>query len=196
VLPQSGVALTTLDAGQPQYARSLWKVQDGLPEGTVQALAQTHDGYLWIGTTGGSMRFDGTHFVLIGSSTLPIPAVNSIFCLHPARDGCLWIGTEGGGLLHLKQNAIATYAAAQGLTVGFVGGIVEDSRGIVWVGTDNGLFRVQGSAVKRVEVGATGPLAVHGVAEDRQGRLWVGGSRLLRIERPANLCASPGANNH
>ncbi len=182
-MPRTGVALATLDAGQPQYARSLWKVQDGLPEGTVQALAQTRDGYLWIGTTGGLTRFDGTHFVLNGSSTLPIPAVNSIFCLYPARDGSLWIGTEGGGLLHLKQNVITTYSAAQGLTDGFVRSILEDARGTVWVGTDNGLFQVKGEEVKRVEVGGSGPLAVHGIAEDRQGRIWVGGSRLLAIDQ-------------
>ena len=164
-----------------QYARSLWRVQEGLPEGTVQALAQSADGYLWIGTTGGLTRFDGSHFVLNGSSTLPIPSVNSIFCLFRARDGSLWIGTEGGGLLHLKQNSFTSYSNAQGLTDGFVRSILEDSRGTVWVGTDNGLFQVEGAAVKRVDVGGSAPIAVHGIAEDRQGGVWVGGSRLLRI---------------
>ena len=179
VLSAPGHSQEALDAGQAQYARNLWKVQDGLPEGTVQALAQTQDGYLWIGTTGGLTRFDGSHFVLNGSSTLPIPAVNSIFCLAPARDGSLWIGTEGGGLLHLKQNAFTAYTAAQGLSDGFVRSILEDRQGAVWVGTDNGLFQVDGAVVKRVEVGGNGPLAVHGMVEDREGRIWVGGSRLL-----------------
>jgi signal transduction histidine kinase/ligand-binding sensor domain-containing protein len=174
--------LPAFDAPEPQYARSLWKVQDGLPEGTVQALAETRDGYLWIGTTGGLTRFDGTHFVLNGSSTLPIPAVNSIFCLFSAKDGSLWIGTEGGGLLHLKKNSVTAYSTAQGLTDGFVRSILEDSHGTVWVGTDNGLFQVDGSSVKRIEVEGAGSLAVHAIAEDREGRIWVGGSRLLAIE--------------
>ena len=186
VLCANGHSLRALDARQTQYARSLWKVQDGLPEGTVQALAQTQDGYLWIGTTGGLTRFDGSHFVLNGSSTLPIPAVNSIFCLSPARDGSLWIGTEGGGLLHLQQNAFTSYNAAQGLTDGFVRSILEDRLGTVWVGTDNGLFQVDGAIVRRVEVGGSGPLAVHGIAEDREGRIWIGGSRLLVIDPKAS----------
>jgi len=194
----AGHFVRALEASESQYARSLWKVQDGLPEGTVQALAQTHDGYLWIGTTGGLTRFDGTHFVLNGSSTLPIPAVNSIFCLFPARDGSLWIGTEGGGLLHLKKNSVTAYSTAQGLTDGFVRSILEDSRGKVWVGTDNGLFQVDGDAVKRVEVGGAGALAVHGMAEDNEGRIWVGGSRLLTIEdgriRPYTLPGSYSSN--
>jgi ligand-binding sensor domain-containing protein/signal transduction histidine kinase len=168
---------------QSQYTRSLWKAPDGLPEGTVQALTETPDGYLWIGTTGGLTRFDGTRFQLYGSNTALTPAVNSIFCLFAAKDGSLWIGTEGGGLLRLRKSSVMTYGVAQGLTDGFVRSILEDSRGTVWVGTDNGLFRVEGDSVKRVEVsGGIVPLAVHGIAEDRQGRIWVGGSRLLAIE--------------
>jgi len=92
-----GRTMHASDATQAQYTRSIWKVQDGLPEDTVQALAETRDGYLWIGTTGGLTRFDGTRFVLNGSNTLPSSGVNSIFCLAPSADGSLWIGTEGGG---------------------------------------------------------------------------------------------------
>jgi ligand-binding sensor domain-containing protein len=74
-------------------------VQDGLPEDTVQALAETKDGYLWVGTTGGLTRFDGTRFSMYeASSSMPALGVNSIFCLEPSSDGGLWIGTEGGGL--------------------------------------------------------------------------------------------------
>jgi ligand-binding sensor domain-containing protein/signal transduction histidine kinase len=178
-----GQPLRALGPPQPQYTRSLWKVPDGLPEGTVQALAETPDGYLWIGTTGGLTRFDGTRFQLYGSNTTHTPAVNSIFCLSPSTDGSLWIGTEGGGLLRLRNNSVKTYGAVQGLTDGFVRSILEDSHGTVWVGTDNGLFQVEGDRVKRVEVsGGMGPLAVHGIAEDLAGRIWVGGSRLLSIE--------------
>jgi ligand-binding sensor domain-containing protein/signal transduction histidine kinase len=179
----SGRLLCAADTTQSEYTRSLWKVQDGLPEGTVQALAETQDGYLWIGTTGGLTRFDGTHFVLYGSNALPAPVVNSIFCLFPSRDGSLWIGTEGGGLLHLQKNSVKTYATPQGLTDGFVRSILEDSHGTVWAGTDNGLFQVDGDRVKRIEVAeGMGPFAVHEIAEDRVGRIWVGGSRLLAIE--------------
>ena len=172
-----------LDASQAQYTRSVWKVQDGLPEDTVQALAETSDGYLWIGTTGGLTRFDGTRFVLYGSNILPSPGVNSIFCLSASKDGSLWIGTEGGGMLHLKNNLVKSYGTPEGLTDGFVRSILEDRHGTVWVGTDNGLYQVVGDRVKRVEM-APGmePLAVHAIFEDRQGRIWVGGSRLLSIE--------------
>jgi ligand-binding sensor domain-containing protein/signal transduction histidine kinase len=184
-----------LDASQAQYTRSVWKVQDGLPEDTVQALAETRDGYLWIGTTGGLTRFDGTRFVLYGSNILPSPGVNSVFCLSASKDGSLWIGTEGGGLLHLKDNQVKSYGAPEGLTDGFVRSILEDRRGTVWVGTDNGLYQVTGDRVKRVEMmPGVEPLAVHAISEDRQGRIWVGGSRLLSIENgQQHFYALPGS---
>jgi ligand-binding sensor domain-containing protein/signal transduction histidine kinase len=171
------------DATQSQYTRTVWKVQDGLPEDTVQGLAETSDGYLWIGTTGGLTRFDGTRFVLYSLSEPHSPGVNSVFCLEPSRDGGLWIGTEGGGLLHLFKGQVRSYGAAEGLTDSFVRSVLEDRRGVVWVGTDSGLFQVMGDKVRRVEMPAgMGPLAVHVISEDRQNRIWIGGSRLLSIK--------------
>src|SRR5271170_3066835 len=175
-------AMQNSNATQPQYTRTVWKVQDGLPEDTVQALAETSDGYLWIGTTGGLTRFDGTRFVLYGLSEPPSTGVNSVFCLEPSRDGGLWIGTEGGGLLHLLKGQVRSYGAAEGLTDSFVRSVLEDRRGVVWVGTDNGLFQVKDDKIQRVEMPAgMGPLAVHAISEDRQNRIWIGGSRLLSI---------------
>jgi len=75
------------------------------------------------------------------------------------------------------------YGGAEGLTDGFVRSILKDRHGVVWVGTDSGLFQVEGNRVRRIEKAeGTGPLAVHDIAEDHQGRIWVGGSRLLAIE--------------
>jgi hypothetical protein len=54
-----------------QYTRRIWRIQDGLPEDTVQAIQQSQDGYLWIGTTGGLLRFDGSHFHLYNHANVP-----------------------------------------------------------------------------------------------------------------------------
>ena len=175
-------AMQNSDATQPQYTRSVWKVQDGLPEDTVQALAETSDGFLWIGTTGGLTRFDGTRFIQYGLNSPHSPGVNSVFCLEPSRNGGLWIGTEGGGLLHLLKGQVRSYGAAEGLTDSFVRSVLEDSHGVVWVGTDSGLFQVEGDRVRRVAMAAgMEPIAVHVISEDHQNRIWIGGSRLLSI---------------
>ncbi len=69
------------------YTRRVWQTQDGLPENTVQAFAQTPDHYLWIGTSGGLVRFDGARFLAFDrGNTTPIHE-NSIFCLTVSHDG-------------------------------------------------------------------------------------------------------------
>jgi ligand-binding sensor domain-containing protein/signal transduction histidine kinase len=166
-----------------QYTRQVWHIQDGLPEETVQAMQQTPDGYLWIGTTGGLSRFDGSRFLTWSRNTQPALTENSVFCLLEARDGSLWLGTEGGGLIHLDHGVFHAFGPREGLTDGFVRSVVEDETGRLWIGTDNGLFREQNGVVRRVDTSRVAPtLAIHSIFEDRQHRIWVGGSRLLRFD--------------
>jgi ligand-binding sensor domain-containing protein/signal transduction histidine kinase len=175
------------NAASAQYTRRLWRVQDGLPEDTVQALAQTPDGFLWVGTTGGLARFDGSRFTIFGENTTPGFQANSIFCILPAGDGSLWLGSEGSGLLHYTHGSVQTYGAAQGLTDGFVRSVLLDDTGMLWIGTDNGLFQLDTRhldrpRIRRVDArSAMRPIAVHSITEDREHRIWVGGSRLVAI---------------
>src|SRR5580692_4779587 len=102
-------------SGTPlQYTRTVWRVSDGLPEETVQAVAESKDGLLWIGTTGGLARFDGAHIALYEPGMAKALSVNSIFCLTLGRDGSLWAGTEGGGLVHLLDKGLRVYSASDG----------------------------------------------------------------------------------
>lgn len=180
----------------PQFTRDLWRVSDGLPEDTVQALAVAKDGVLWLGSTGGLVRFDGFHMQAYGAGqSAPLP-VNSIFCLVADGDGDLWAGTEGGGLLRIRSNALKSYSVEEGLTDGFVRSILLDSQKRLWVGTDDGLFRMNDGRLQRVDRSNGIPaVAVHVIAEDREHRIWVGGSRLMAInpDGTAKQYELPGA---
>ena len=184
------LAVSVLHASLPppvthNYTARVWQTQDGLPQETVQAVAQTPDGFLWIGTTGGLLRFDGSRFVTFDRGNTPAFAENSVFTLATGRDGALWIGTEGGGLIRMKDGVFHHFGPAEGLLDGFVRNVLEDRRGVIWIGTDNGLFQLaDASARSATRVDATPsipPIAVHGLAEARDGTLWVGGSHLLAI---------------
>ena len=167
---------------QTSYAARTWQVQDGLPEPTVQAFAQTKDRYLWIGTTGGLLRFDGARMVLYDRDNTPAFTENNVFNLTVASDGTLWIATEGGGLIRYKDGVFRCFSAKEGLTNDFLRVVYQDSRGVIWIGTDNGLFRFRGDRIERVDnAGDIPQIAVHAIYEDSQGGLWVGGSRLLRF---------------
>ena len=177
VLSPSAPALDDPPAG---YTDRIWQMQDGLPEQTVQAFAQTKDRYLWIGTTGGLLRFDGGRLVLYDRDNTPAFTENNIFNLTVARDGTLWIATEGGGLIRYKDGVFRSFSTKDGLLNDFVRTVYQDSKGLIWIGTDDGLFRFAGERIERIDDGNGVPLvAVHAIREDSQGRLWVGGSKLL-----------------
>jgi ligand-binding sensor domain-containing protein/signal transduction histidine kinase len=178
-----------------EYTRSLWRTADGLPEATVQSLAETPNGMLWIGTTGGLASFGGAQMRMANAAVLQSLGVHSIFCLTVDRDGSLWAGTEGGGLLHLRGNDVKVFSTADGLTDGFVRSVFQDSKGALWVGTDNGLFRMRGGRLQRVDDGVVAPpMAVHSITEDHDGNIWAGGSQLIAMDREgkAKVYALPG----
>jgi len=162
------------------YSRRVWRSADGLPEDFAQSLAQTHDGYLWIGTSGGLVRFDGTRFVVFNRETVPAFRDDSVYSLLVSKDGALWAGTEGGGLIRYKDGSFRIFGANEGLTNGFVRIIYEDKDRRLWVGTDAGLFRMENETLVRVDGSGGAPrINVHSICEDREGRLLVGGWGLL-----------------
>ena len=90
------------------YSLTSWTDGDGVPLGTVYAIGQDADGYLWIGADAGLLRFDGlrfTHWDVLSDDTLPKSSVSAL-CV--ARDGSLWVGfADGGGVRRLRDGRIA-----------------------------------------------------------------------------------------
>ncbi|HYL99625.1 MAG TPA: two-component regulator propeller domain-containing protein, partial [Blastocatellia bacterium] len=170
-------------AGSTDYSRRVWQSADGLPEDFAQSLARTKDGYLWIGTSGGLVRFDGLRFTVFNKENEPGFEDDSFYSLLTSRDGTLWGGTEGGGLVRYRHGSFRVFGPAEGLTNGFVRVIFEDREGNLWVGADSGLFRMQQDSLVRVDgSGGIPSIAVHSICEDRDGRLLVGGSGLLILD--------------
>src|SRR3989475_8807917 len=96
-----------------QYARTAWTEEHGLPQDTIRAIAQTTDGYLWLGTDEGLARFDGYEFVVFNKANGDLPA-NSITSLAATSDGSLWIGTSNG-LAQYRDRRFRTFTVKQGL---------------------------------------------------------------------------------
>jgi len=105
------VEASTTSGEEWNYTVRSWQSQDGLPEETVQAFAQTPDGSLWVGTSGGLLRFDGARFHLFAHENTPAFGENSVFCMLAAHDGRLWIGTDGSGLIEWKNGIFRAYPA-------------------------------------------------------------------------------------
>jgi ligand-binding sensor domain-containing protein/signal transduction histidine kinase len=130
-------------SGEPLEAQAdfnirLWQSEDGLPNNIVQAIAQTHDGYLWIGTREGLARFDGVQFHPV--DLLSRAAQPSVICLFGSRDGSLWIGTEQSGIFHLNSGKLERCDLKGGDGNFSVYEIQEAGDGVIWFGTSHGLF--------------------------------------------------------
>ena len=94
-----------------QYMQDAFQTRHGLPQDTVQAITQTRDGYLWVGTRHGLARFDGVRFTVFNSRLNPELRESAIRALAAGRDGALWIGTSGGGLTRYQDGRFTTYTA-------------------------------------------------------------------------------------
>ncbi len=154
-----------------QFAHQTWVARDGAPTG-IHVLAQTGDGYLWLGTVSGLVRFDGVQFVPFlprGSDTLPAAGVRA---LMGGRDGTLWIVWETGAVSHLVDGRLTSYGTSDGLAPVF--GLAESSRGELVAGTAVGLARLADGRWQdvRAEWGYPGTEA-RAVWFDRSDALWV-----------------------
>lgn len=161
-----------------QYSLSSWQVADGLPQDTVRCVAQTPDGYLWIGTEAGLTRFDGIGWEIYNRASHPEFFRNShIYALAVTPDGVLWIGTYGTGLVSLRPDGeMRRFGTEHGLPAGRVTSLAPSADGSLWVGTyGGGVARLHEGAVQvlGVEEGLSHPV-VFDLREDALGTLWVG----------------------
>ena len=118
-----------------QYTRTVWTQEQGLPQDTVRAIAQTKDGYLWLGTDEGLAQFDGYDFTVFNRENGALPD-NSVVALWAAGDGSLWIGTPGG-LTRYRNGKFTTFTRKDGLGDTSVSSITEDRHGAIWVAAGN-----------------------------------------------------------
>ena len=113
-----------------QYAHTAWKIREGFAKGTIFSIAQTADGYLWLGTDYGLLHFDGVRNVapqLPPDQPLPSARIGSLLA---ARDGTLWIGTSKG-LASWKGSKLTQYGELAGQIILT---LLEDGDGAVWAG--------------------------------------------------------------
>jgi diguanylate cyclase (GGDEF)-like protein len=156
------------------YIHAVWQIEQGLPQNTVQAIAQTRDGYLWLGTQEGLVRFDGAAFTVFDQEHYPALHSDNVQTLLADRDGSLWIGTETGGVSHLSNGRFTEFGAAQGLKAMAVRALAQDASGTIWAATYGaGLHRFDGRRFVQVEPKITGSVRGSSLIADASG-LWMG----------------------
>jgi signal transduction histidine kinase/ActR/RegA family two-component response regulator/streptogramin lyase len=178
-----------------QYKHQIWTTEDGLPTNTVQAIQQTPDGYMWIGTPAGLVRFDGQSFKIYDQEDLNSQS-SDVISLFVDSEGALWIGTNGGGVTEFNQNRFTNLNASHGLASNVVWSITEDHENNIWFGTDNGLNRYRDGSFKvfTIEDGLPDNY-IWSVFEDSNHDLWIGsdtGLSIMHEKKIQNLSALYG----
>jgi len=159
-----------------QYILNSWTSADGLPQNSITAIAQTHDGYLWLGTEEGLARFDGVSFTVFDRTNTSEIKNNIILGLYADKEGSLWIGTYGGGLTRLKDEKFSSFTTKDGLSNDIVRAFYEDKEGILWIATDGGGLNKfkDGKFTSFTTKDGLSSNKVMTVYEDRDRNLWIG----------------------
>ena len=215
-----------------QYLVDKLGMLDGIPSNTISAVAQTPDGYLWIGTSNGLVRFDGVNFKVIPFAEKEEFYLKEITQLFVDRKGALWIGTSVGltvcsgsgnryktftvtdgitndGIRHIKDDTrgntwigftssfvnrfsngeFTTFDQSHGLLGKRVNAIIEDRQGVLLFGTrENGIFIFKDGTFSQYHVSGLENALINTLHEDRDGDLWIGTNNgLIRVERTNRL---------
>ena len=151
----------------------VWRAADSLlPSDSVTAIIQTHDGFMWIGTDAGLVRFDGVKFSPIALAPSTTNSVFHITALCEDSTGNLWVGTQGNGLFEAGQGKIRHFAEV--LLDTDVTSLAADDHGGIWVGTKGGLNLWNGKGFEAFTTRDGLPdEMVTGVNVARSGTVWI-----------------------
>ena len=120
------------------YSAILYNNTNGLPTSEANAIAETSDGFIWIGSYSGLVRYDGVNFERMASTT----GITSVKCLYVDSRDRLWIGTNESGVAVMENGKFRMWSSSDGLGSSSVRDITEDSRGVIYVATTGGISMI------------------------------------------------------
>lgn len=158
-----------------QYTHDVWTADNGLPQSSVTSITQTPDGYLWVGTQEGLVRFDGVRFTVFDKSNTPAIHNNYISTLLTEKEtGKLWIGTYGGGVSLYFNGEFSHIDTIKELSNSQIQTFYIDTTNALWIGTrDYGAVKIDSTSVTTVSEhnGLVGN-DVWKIMQDTDGRMW------------------------
>ena len=157
-----------------QFTHRYWDTDDGLPQNSINAIANTQDGFLWVGTQEGLVRFDGLEFKVFNKTNQDAFKSDDVRVLIQGRDSVLWIGTRDGGLVKYSDGTFSEGVVDEILGSARITAIQPSAdRSFTWVGTSsNGVWKIKDG--KAEPVSAIPSKEITSLLETSVGVLWVG----------------------
>jgi len=181
-----------------QYQTTTWRVEDGLPQSTVTCIAQSADGFLWLGTQNGLVRFDGVKFRVFDENNTPAIKNSRIVHLLSEKDGTLWVGTEHGGLVSLREGRFTSLEVpGRGTTHDYARVFCDDRQGALWqVSCEWQLIKfLQGQFTVFSDHWNLSNHLAQALACDAQGQIWVGTDCELALLQGGRFLSMWGRTN-
>ncbi|MCK6684283.1 MAG: ATP-binding protein [Thermoanaerobaculia bacterium] len=161
------------------YAIDRWQTSEGLPQNSINSIVQTRDGYLWLATYDGLVRFDGKEFLVLKPPEVRGLRTSRIVTLCADRLGNLWVGTERGGVSVVRAGGeITTAFDGEPVSSETVSDIFEDPDGGLWFATNLGVLELRKGTLT-THVPPAEPRSVLGLAWSVEGELWAGSGKAL-----------------
>ncbi len=168
------------------YSVEVWDANRGFTPFSISAIVQSPDGYLWLGTDEGLVRFDGVQFTVFSTNNTPGIKHNNISSLCIQSDSSLWIGMNGGGICRLKNNTFTPYTTEQGLPENTILSLAAGHDSVLWVGTaSSGLVQMKDETFHRFSHNLSDKgFSIYSVAENQSGILRIGVGSMLGMKFP------------
>ena len=186
LFPGVARASQTIVQSTSPFVVDVWGTADGLPDDSVLSVIQTRDGYLWVGTLHGLVRFDGMRFMPFDETgNLGLASKRIVHLFEDSRSN-LWVGTESSGIILAEKNGtIEKFSIGEDMPGGQLASATEDGNGTIWMRLANGtLARYSSNKIEPV----FGPFLA--VIAEKKGPLWLAtGSELFPILAPAGSSA-------
>ena len=175
VLPARSATATAPDPAKrlSQYVHDVWQTEDGLPANDVQAIVHGRDGFLWLATRGGLVRFDGVGFRVFNMVRAPILGTDDLGALAEGPDGSLWIGSRGAGLYRYHEGGLTSHSDPDPARSDLRALAVDRDRRL-WAGSLGGLLRLEGDRLEAVDSPLVHDADIRALHVDAEGTLWIG----------------------
>ena len=152
-----------------------WSTKEGLPDNEIISVVQTRDGYLWLGTLNGLVRFDGNHFTVFDQHNTPGLNSDRIIRLFEDSHTNLWIGTDTAGVALVQDGKIRSFDIGHAGQEGRLVSICEDATGAVWLYTaDAQLGRYQNGKLETLSLIFSAPPICRMIVAEKSGPMWIG----------------------
>ena len=170
----------------PDYTIDVWDTADGLPQNSVTSIVQTKDGYLWMGTFAGLVRFDGVRFAVFDTQNTPELPNNGVIRLFVDSNDTLWISTVNG-LARCRNGAFTGYPASKGFPGGHAQSLTEQAGKLVFTTTLRRMFEWDGERFSQVPFPPAPTNVVScNVVADAAGRIWSRSLKQLGVRDGTN----------